>query len=115
LRCLGASARIGPEIPEHGLVTELIYRAIPPESGAALQERSSPAGRSVRARAAGAAGCRALVRRALARSLEYVVAQYLDRRDRRRLARLDDRMLRDIGVERGAVERDSTASFWRLR
>lgn len=67
------------------------------------------------ARAVGAAGCRALVGRTLARSVEYVVAWFLDLRDRRRLARLDDRMLRDIGVERSAVDRDSTASFWRLR
>jgi len=36
-------------------------------------------------------------------------------RGRRFLASLDDRTLRDIGLERGAVERDSTVSFWRLR
>ena len=66
-------------------------------------------------RVGGAAGFRVLVGRTLARSVEYVLSWYRDRRDRRRLARLDDRMLRDIGVERGAVERDSTASFWRLR
>jgi uncharacterized protein YjiS (DUF1127 family) len=47
--------------------------------------------------------------------VEFVVVRYRDRRDRQGLARLDDRMLRDIGVERGTVDRDSTASFWRLR
>jgi uncharacterized protein YjiS (DUF1127 family) len=36
-------------------------------------------------------------------------------RDRRLLASLDDRMLRDIGIDRGAVENDGTTWFWRLR
>jgi uncharacterized protein YjiS (DUF1127 family) len=36
-------------------------------------------------------------------------------RDRRLLARLDDRMLRDLGIDRALVDDDSTASFWRLR
>jgi len=36
-------------------------------------------------------------------------------RDRRQLAGLDDRMLRDIGIDRAAVEDESAISFWRLR
>jgi uncharacterized protein YjiS (DUF1127 family) len=33
----------------------------------------------------------------------------------RQLARLDDRSLRDIGIDRARVEDESTVSFWRLR
>ncbi len=36
-------------------------------------------------------------------------------RDRRLLARCDQRMLRDIGIDAGAVDNESTASFWRVR
>jgi uncharacterized protein YjiS (DUF1127 family) len=36
-------------------------------------------------------------------------------RDRERLARLDDRLLRDIGIDRTVVDDDSTSWFWRLR
>jgi uncharacterized protein YjiS (DUF1127 family) len=36
-------------------------------------------------------------------------------RDRRLLARLDDRMLRDVGLDRGTVERDGTTWSWPLR
>jgi uncharacterized protein YjiS (DUF1127 family) len=35
-------------------------------------------------------------------------------RGRRFLANLDDHTLRDIGLQRGAVEPESTVSFWRL-
>jgi uncharacterized protein YjiS (DUF1127 family) len=36
-------------------------------------------------------------------------------RDRERLASFDDRMLRDIGIDRTMVDDDSTCWFWRLR
>jgi uncharacterized protein YjiS (DUF1127 family) len=36
-------------------------------------------------------------------------------RSLRLLARLDDRMLRDIGLDRDAADSDSVTSFWRLR
>ena|SRR5579859_4385096 len=38
-------------------------------------------------------------------------------RERRRLhlPRLDDRMVRDLGLDRSVVDPDSSASFWRLR
>ena len=36
-------------------------------------------------------------------------------RDKQLLASLDDRMLRDIGLDRAAVETDSAVSFWRTR
>jgi uncharacterized protein YjiS (DUF1127 family) len=51
----------------------------------------------------------------LVRLVEYVIFWDQRRRDRRTLARLDERMLRDIGIDRATVEDDSTASFWRLR
>jgi len=35
--------------------------------------------------------------------------------DRRLLATFSDRMLRDIGLDRGSLGRETTASFWRLR
>jgi drug/metabolite transporter (DMT)-like permease len=35
--------------------------------------------------------------------------------DRRLLATFSDRMLRDIGLDRGSVDRETTTSFWRLR
>jgi len=36
-------------------------------------------------------------------------------RNERLPACLDERMLRDIGIDRDMAERDSTVSFWRLR
>jgi uncharacterized protein YjiS (DUF1127 family) len=36
-------------------------------------------------------------------------------RDRRLLARLDDRMLRDVGLDRRTVERGGTTWSWPLR
>ena len=36
-------------------------------------------------------------------------------RDRRVLASFDERMLRDIGLDRASVDTESTRSFWRLR
>jgi len=63
------------------------------------------------------AGCifrfRARLGAALAR--ERVIAWHERVRSRRLLASYDDRMLRDIGIDRAAVENESTASFWRYR
>jgi uncharacterized protein YjiS (DUF1127 family) len=63
------------------------------------------------AKASGAAGAL----RALARLVGHVVSW--DRRVRagQMLASLDDRMLRDIGIDRATAESGSTASFWRFR
>jgi uncharacterized protein YjiS (DUF1127 family) len=36
-------------------------------------------------------------------------------RDRRLLAGFDDRMLRDIGLDRASLDTESTGSFWRRR
>jgi len=35
--------------------------------------------------------------------------------DRRRLANLDDRMLRDIGIDRAAAESGGATPYWRQR
>jgi uncharacterized protein YjiS (DUF1127 family) len=35
-------------------------------------------------------------------------------RERRILLELDDRMLRDLGLTRGEVDRESTKPFWRV-
>ena len=36
-----------------------------------------------------------------------------ERRDRQVLASLDPRLLRDLGLDRTAIEDDSTEGFWR--
>jgi uncharacterized protein YjiS (DUF1127 family) len=51
----------------------------------------------------------------LARWLEHFVAWYQGFADRRLLASLDDRQLRDLGIDRSAVGGGSTSSYWRLR
>ena len=51
----------------------------------------------------------------LARWLEHLIAWYQGFADRRLLASLDDRQLRDLGIDRSAVGGDRTASYWRLR
>ncbi len=61
----------------------------------------------------GAGGFRAVLRAARARWVERIVSWRRRARDRRLLARRDDRLLRDIGLDRGAVEDESTTSFWR--
>ena len=55
------------------------------------------------------------VARTLVRCVDRVRSWHQRRRDQRLLARLDDRSLRDIGIDRATVESDSTASFWRSR
>jgi uncharacterized protein YjiS (DUF1127 family) len=73
-----------------------------------LTERACPerTGRMVR--------LRSNLARGLVRLAGRFIAWHRQRRDRQRLARLDDRSLRDIGIDRAAVEDESTASFWRL-
>jgi uncharacterized protein YjiS (DUF1127 family) len=68
---------------------------------------SKPAGRTAR--------FRAVLGGVLVRLVEGIVSWDERVRDRRRLASLDDRTLRDIGIDRAAVENDSTTGFWRLR
>ena len=47
------------------------------------------------------------------RILDVAIA-WLDRaRQRRQLAELDDRLLRDIGVSRGDIEAEAAKPFWR--
>ena len=51
----------------------------------------------------------------LARLTAWIISRHAHARSRRRLADLDDRLLRDIGIDRTVVEDDSTSAFWRLR
>ncbi len=68
--------------------------------------RGDRAGRAVRSRAR------------LGAALVYLVASVVAWRERARgrriLASFDDRMLRDIGIDRARVERESSSSFWRV-
>jgi uncharacterized protein YjiS (DUF1127 family) len=51
----------------------------------------------------------------LIRAVQCVASRNKRVRDRRLLARYDERMLRDIGIDAAAVDNESTVSFWRLR
>ena len=55
------------------------------------------------------------IRRALVRSIKWLIARHRRARGRQRLATFSDRMLRDIGTDRSMVEPESTSAFWRLR
>jgi len=55
------------------------------------------------------------IRRALVRSIKWLIARHRRARGRQRLATFSDRMLRDIGADRSMVVPDSTSAFWRLR
>jgi uncharacterized protein YjiS (DUF1127 family)/uncharacterized membrane protein len=52
---------------------------------------------------------------ALVRLVAWTISRHAHARSRQRLADLDDRLLRDIGIHRTMVEDDSSCSFWRLR
>jgi drug/metabolite transporter (DMT)-like permease/uncharacterized protein YjiS (DUF1127 family) len=51
---------------------------------------------------------------ALVRPAAWMISRHAHARRRRRLADLDDRLLRDIGIHRTMVEDECTSSFWRL-
>ena len=53
--------------------------------------------------------------RIFARLIKHIFWLHQGYRNRQLLASLDERMLRDIGIDRAAVGSDSTVSFWRLR
>ena len=57
----------------------------------------------------------AILRRTLVRLIEQVSAWHRCRHDRQLLASLDERRLRDIGIDGPTTESDSAMSFWRLR
>jgi uncharacterized protein YjiS (DUF1127 family)/uncharacterized membrane protein len=52
---------------------------------------------------------------ALVRLIAWMISRRAHARSRQRLAGLDDRLLRDIGIDRTVVDDDSTSAFWRLR
>jgi uncharacterized protein YjiS (DUF1127 family) len=62
-----------------------------------------------------AARVRAALGSALVRLVKGILSWDARIRDRQLLARLDDRALRDIGIDRAAVDDDSATGFWRLR
>jgi uncharacterized protein YjiS (DUF1127 family) len=98
-------------------VAGFTLRAIAPKHDATAPQRASRPGRAAGVRAAEKFAPRAsLVRPGrLARFLGHLIAWYQGFADRRLLASLDDRQLRDLGIDRSAVGGDSTASYWRLR
>jgi uncharacterized protein YjiS (DUF1127 family) len=82
--------------------TERPERLQPPEAS-----RPDRAGRAVR--------FRARLDGALVWLVERVIAWRERARGRRLLASFDDRMLRDIGIDRARIEKESASSFWRYR
>ena len=58
---------------------------------------------------------RAVLGLGLSRLLEFVVAWNRRSRDRQLLAEMNERSLRDIGIDSTTAERDSSMSYWRLR
>ena len=51
---------------------------------------------------------------AVNKAVDAVIAWRARARERRHLARLDDRMLRDIGLSRADVERECRRPFWHI-
>ena len=53
------------------------------------------------------------LRAASRRLLGWLCACHRQRRDRRLLANLDQRLLRDLGLDRATIADDGTQGFWR--
>ena len=104
-------ARIAPAFSRRRKLAGIIIRLAVPGSGTALLLRLLLA---VRLAAAGAARLCAILGSGLARSVEHVASRYRGYCDRLLLANLDDRNLRDMGIDRRTVGSDSSMSFWRL-
>jgi uncharacterized protein YjiS (DUF1127 family) len=82
-----------------------IFKTVHVESEAA-SSRQGVASRARRLLTAAASG--------LTAAAAIIAGWYQGFGDRRLLASLDDRQLRDLGLQRGDVDIDSTASHWRL-
>ena len=54
----------------------------------------------------------ALVAGAVVVGVEAIVSRAELRKSRRQLAELDDRLLRDIGLDRGSARYEATKNFW---
>ena len=63
--------------------------------------------------AAGTTGLRQTLGQLLLRAGTVINLWYERGRQRRDLARLDDRLLRDIGIDRATVEQEILKPFWR--
>jgi uncharacterized protein YjiS (DUF1127 family) len=98
-------ARIGRTLSRNRQLAGFIFRGDTPRMG------SGPCTATASENGAKTSGAVS----ALRALVEHVV--FWDRRVRARqmLASLDDRMLRDIGIDRATAESDSTTSFWRWR
>jgi uncharacterized protein YjiS (DUF1127 family) len=98
-------------------VAGFTLRAIVPKHDATARQRPSPAVHSAGMRATEKPTQRPRLLRPgrLARWAEHLIAWYQGFADRRLLASLDDRLLRDLGIDRSTIGGDSTASYWRLR
>jgi uncharacterized protein YjiS (DUF1127 family) len=57
---------------------------------------------------------RGMIGRGLSRLVGHVISGHRASRDRQFLAGLDDRQLRDMGIDRATVGRDDGSAFWRL-
>jgi len=66
-------------------------------------------------RPARAARSHTILGRRLGRLVEHVISWHRASRDRQFLAGLDDRQLRDMGIDRATVENDCSPPFWRFR
>jgi uncharacterized protein YjiS (DUF1127 family) len=100
-------ARIWRVLSRSGQLAGFIFKATRPGWRAASSQRPS--------RRLDVARFRPILGRTLVRLVEHVISWDQRVRDRQVLASLDDRMRRDIGIDRATAERDSTTSFWRLR
>jgi uncharacterized protein YjiS (DUF1127 family) len=58
---------------------------------------------------------RSFLGRILNRLVSLLASWHRRRRDRRLVASLDDRALRDLGIDRSMVDNDSILPFWRQR
>jgi uncharacterized protein YjiS (DUF1127 family) len=61
------------------------------------------------------ASLRVSFRRLLRRCLAHISGWRRRGRDRRLLESLDERALRDLGIDRSLIENESTIPFWRLQ
>jgi uncharacterized protein YjiS (DUF1127 family) len=89
-----------------------LWRPIGDAPGFAARPRRSGSGGRIRRRAADIGA--GVLQATWGWWVERIASWRKHARDRRLLARRDDRLLRDIGLDRGAVEDESTTSFWRL-
>src|SRR5579862_1694896 len=92
-----------------------VVRSTGGQAGEERGERPAPHGDSETPHRTRPGHLRAVLGLGLRRLLNLVVAWNRRTRDGQLLAGLNERILRDIGIESTMAERDTTMSFWRLR